>query len=161
MLKDQIDSELKRAMRSGDTLRLSVFRMVSSALHNREIEKRTRLGGGNDAALADEESIQVLRSELKKRKDAAEAYAAAGRSESAAQERAEADIISSLLPQELSDDEIGLLVHEGMQTLGITSPKEFGQLMGWVMARIAGRASGERVSARIKREFTPLQNSEG
>lgn len=153
MLKDQIDSELKQAMRSGEALRLSVFRMVSTALHNREIEKRTQSGEAKDAVLPDAEATQVLRSELKKRKDAAEAYRAAGRSEAAAQERAEADIIAALLPQEFSDDEIGLLVREGMQTLGITAPKEFGTLMGWVMSRIAGRASGERVSAHIKHEL--------
>lgn len=154
MLKKQIEAELQQAMRSGEALRLSVFRMVSAALHNREIEKRTQSGEAKDAVLTDEEVIQALRSEWKKRKDAAEAYASAGRSEAAAQERREADMIAALLPQQLSDDAVGLLVREGMQTLGITSPKEFGQLMGWVMSKIAGRASGERVSACIKRELT-------
>ncbi len=153
MLKEQIESELKQALRSGEALRLSVFRMVSAALHNLEIEKRTKSGETRDAELTDAEATQVLRSELKKRKDAAEAYRAAGRSEAAAQERAEADIIASLLPQELSDEEIALLVQEGMQMLGVTSPKEFGQLMGWAISKIAGRASGERVRARIKREL--------
>ncbi len=151
MLKDQIDSELKQAMRSGDALRLSVFRMLSAALHNREIEKRTKSG---DASLTDEEAIQVARSELKKRKDAKEAYGAAGRAEAAQQEQEEAKIIASLLPAELSDGELLALIREGREALGAASPQEFGQLMGWVMSKAGTRATGERVSVLIRRELS-------
>ena len=153
MLKDEIVSNMKQAMKSGDTLRLSVFRMLSSALHNREIENRTKTGGTKEAALKEEEVTQVVRSELKKRKDAIEGYEKGGRAEAAAKERTEADILAGLLPQELSDNEIGAMVIEGKASVGASTPQDFGKLMGLVMERIGGRASGDRVSAIIKREL--------
>lgn len=155
MEKDAIEAELKTAMRGGDALRLSVFRMLSAAIHNREIEKRTRSGEAKDAPLTGEEVVQVVRAELKKRRDAIDAYERGGRSEAAAQERAEAEILSSLLPQELSDGEIEAIAAEGKAALGVTAPQDFGRLMGWVMQRANGRASGERVSAIVKRALAP------
>lgn len=160
MRKEQIDAELRKAMKEGDVLRRSVFRMLSSAIHNREIEKRPSSGEAPDTALGDEEVISVIRSELKKRRDAADAYDRAGRPEASAEERAEGEILAALLPAELSDDALAALAAEGRAALGATSPKDFGKLMGWVMQRVGGRASGERVSAVVKRELAPLQNSE-
>ncbi|MDP3727337.1 MAG: GatB/YqeY domain-containing protein [bacterium] len=153
MLKEHIDAALKQAMKDGDALRRSVFRMLSAAIHNREIEKRSSSGEAKDMVLGDGEIIPVIRSELKKRRDAAEAYDRAGRTEASAGERAEGEILAALLPAELSDEEIARLAADGKAALGAASPQDFGKLMGWVMQRVGGRASGERVSAAIKREL--------
>ncbi len=155
MSKDVIEAELKAAMRGGDALRLSVFRMLSAALHNREIEKRTRSGEARDAPLTDEEVMQVVRAEMKKRRDAIEAYERGSRPEAAAKERAEADILSSLLPRELGDEELAAIAAEGKAALGAAVPQDFGKLVGWVMQRVHGRASGERVSAIVRRTLAP------
>ncbi len=154
MLKERIESELKQAMKRGDALKLSVLRMLSSAVHNREIEKRTRSGSGAPAELAEDEIIQVIRSELKKRGDAQAAYAAAGRPERAEREGAEAKLLEPFLPPERSDAELAEVIGEGFQTLGVTSAKDFGTLMGWVMARVKGQASGERVRSLIQERFS-------
>lgn len=148
MRRETIAENLRAALKQRDALRLSVFRMLSSAIHNREIEERTRRGRSE---LRDEDIAQVLRAELKKRRDAAAAYAAGGRVEAAAQEQAEAEIISSLLPPELSDAELDALVVEGRAAVAAAGHQDFGKIMGWVMARAQGRASGERVSAAVKR----------
>lgn len=156
MLKEKIAEELKEALRTGAELRLSVFRMLSAAVHNREIEKRTRSGVASDATLTEEEIVQVIRSEVKKRRDAIEAYTKGGRPAAAEREAEEAAILGTLLPQELSDEELTALVAEGIATLHPTSARDFGTVMGWVMGRAKGRASGNRVAALIKERLAGL-----
>lgn len=153
MLKGKIESELKQALKSGEQLKLSVFRMLSSAIHNKEIEKRARLGEAREMELTEEETVQVIRSELKKRQEAAEAYLAGGREEAAGRERAEAEALAAFLPPELSDEELEKIISQGQASLGVTSAKDFGKLMGWVMGRVKGQASGERVSRMIQRRL--------
>ena len=153
MLKARVESELRAALKGRDLLRLSVLRMLSAAMHNKEIEKRTRSRVAADAALTDEEVSGVVRAEMKKRRDAAEAYRAGGRAEAAAGEDTEAEILSSFLPPELSDAELERIVAEGAKTVGVTSAQEFGKLMGWVMGRVKGQASGERVRNAVERKL--------
>lgn len=144
---------MKQAMRSKDDFNLSVLRLLSSAVHNKEIEKRARLGESRDAALAEDEIVAVVRGELKKRKDAAEAYKKGGRTEAAGREEAEADFLQSFLPPELSDAELSAIISDGVKALGASSDKEFGKLMGWVMARVKGQASGDRVGGMIRKRL--------
>ncbi len=158
MLKERIESELKQAMRSQDTLKLSVLRMLSAAVHNREIEKRSRTSAPSLVELTEDETIAVIRSELKKRRDAVEAYAGAGRHDAAGQEANEAKLLEAFLPQELSDAELGEIIEHGRADLGVTSAKDFGKLMGWVMARVANRASGDRVRALIQERLTRVHD---
>ena len=153
MLKEDIEFQLTQALKNGDRLRLSVFRMLSAALHNREIEQRTKSGSAVAVTLSDEETVQVIRSELKKRRDAIEAYRQGGRSAQAAAEEAEAGILAPLLPQELSDEALAAIIAEGAHALGTVSEREFGKLMGWVMGQVRGRASGDRVAALIRRRL--------
>lgn len=150
MLKEKIASELKEAMKARDELRLSVFRMLSSAVHNKEIEKRTRRGSKEGEPLSDEEIIQVIRSEVKKRKDAVLAYEQGGRPDAAGQEEKEGEILAELLPQDLSDEELEKIISQGMAETGAGSAKDFGRLMAWVMGQAKGRSSGERVAQAIK-----------
>lgn len=144
---------MKEALRAGEELRLSVLRMLSSAIHNKEIEKRARLGGGAVQELSDDEVIQAIRSELKKRKDASQAYAKGGRAEAARKEKAEAEILSAFLPREISDEELDEIVSEAAAALGRVSEKEFGKFMAWVMGRVKGQASGDRVAAAVKKKL--------
>ncbi|OHA08227.1 MAG: hypothetical protein A3B37_03270 [Candidatus Sungbacteria bacterium RIFCSPLOWO2_01_FULL_59_16] len=152
MLQDTIAKELHEAMAAKNELRLSVFRLLSAAIHNREISERTKRRAG--VALSDEEILQVVRGEMKKRNDAVEAYAAGGRHEAAAREREEAAVLALLLPPELSDAELAVFVEEGMRALGASSEApSFGKLMGWLKGRVLGRASGERVLAAARKRL--------
>lgn len=153
MLKEKIEAELKNSLRGGEELKLSVLRMLSSAIHNREIEKRSRGSGIGAVRLSEEEVVQAIRSELKKRADAADAYRQAGRQDAAKREQAEAEFLSSFLPPELSDEELEAIISEGKAALGSSGPNDFGKLMGWVMGRVKGRASGERVGSILKRHL--------
>lgn len=156
MLKEKIESELKGALKKGDQLRLSVFRMLSSAVHNKEIEKRTRSGKSEPAELTEEEVMAVIRSEAKRREDAIEGYKKGNRPERAEEEKRELEILESFLPQEMSDAEVLALIAEGKVAVGASGPKDFGKLMAWVMGRMKGQASGERVSRLVKKELDGL-----
>lgn len=150
MLQDEITSSLRRALKERDELRLAVLRMLAAAIHNREIERRP--AGG--VPLSETDVVQVIRAELKKRHDAALQFAAGGRPELAEREESEAAILQTFLPPELKDAELEAMVAEGMETLNVSSTKGFGKLMGWVMERVGGRASGDRVSALIKSKLS-------
>lgn len=147
MLRDDIAAKLRFAMKAGDSLRLSVYRMLMAAIQNREIEERARAG---KAELSDEQILGAVRSELKKRRDATEGYRAGGRAEAAAREDAEAQILQEFLPAELSDEELERVASEALGALG-SQNRDFGKAMGAVMARVNGRASGERVRALVQK----------
>lgn len=147
MLKEKIESELTQALKAGDQLKLSVLRMLSSAIHNREIEQRTKTG---QALLSEEAVVAVIRSEAKKRRDAIAEFGRGGRSDLVERESAELRILESYLPVELSGDELRSIIAEGIEAVGVSSGKEFGTLMAWVMARVRGRASGERVAELVR-----------
>ena len=149
-IRERIEQDTKSSLRAGDARRLSVLRMLSSTIHNREIEKRAKGIGGE---LTDEEVLQAIRSELKKRTDAIDAYDKGHRPEAAERERSEAEILKAFLPPELSDEELLKVVREGIAKLAVSSEKDSGKLMGWVMQRVKGQASGDRVVAVVKQEL--------
>ncbi len=143
MLKEKIQADAKAAMKAKDELRLSVLRLLSSAIHNREIEKH--------GELTEEEIVAAIRSELKKRKDAAEQFLKGGRKELADKEAAEAKILETYLPGELPDEEIEKVAREAIAILGEVTQKDFGRVMGEVMKRVKGQASGDRISAAVRK----------
>ncbi|HCE86330.1 MAG TPA: aspartyl-tRNA amidotransferase [Candidatus Jacksonbacteria bacterium] len=145
---DKIQNDIKDAMRAKDELRLSVLRMLSSAIHNREIEKKTKSG---EPELSDEEILAVIRSEVKKRRDAVDGFTKGGRMDMAEKEQAESKILESYLPQELSDEEIEKIVKEVIMSMGEVTAKDFGKVMGMVIKKIGGQAGGNRVSAMVKK----------
>lgn len=148
-MKEKILADLKAAMRAKDERRLSVLRMLSSAIHNKELEKRAKSGKAEE--LTEEETITVVRSEVKKRRDAIAEFEKGGRKDLADQESAELQILEAYLPQELSDEEIEKVVKGVVAELGVSDPKQFGRIMGEVMKRVKGQASGDRVSAAVKK----------
>ncbi len=143
-IASQIDTDIKQAMMQKDTARVSVLRMLKSALHNKAIELRTD-------KLDDEQELKVLKSEAKKRSDAATAYQSGGRSELAAKEQQERTIIERYLPAQLDDAALTALVDEAMTELGESA--QFGLVMKTVMAKAAGQADGQKVSAIVKEKM--------
>src|ERR1700760_1247098 len=112
-IQEEIDADLKDAMRSKDAERLSVLRMVKSALTNAAIEKRGATGG-----LADSEAVGVIRKQVKQRLDSIESFEKGGRPELAAKERKEIDFLAEYLPQPLTENEIDQLVREAIAQAG-------------------------------------------
>lgn len=143
-LKHTIENEMKAAMKSRDAERLGAFRMVLAAFQNKEIEKRARGGGGE---LNEEEAAAVLKSEVKKRRDSIAEFQKAGRADLAEKESRELAVIKPYLPAEISDEEIETLL---LPLAKGASASDFGKIMGAAMKSVAGRASGERVSAAVK-----------
>lgn len=146
--QEKITEDLKNAMREKNELKLSVLRMATSAMKNKQIEKRAK--GGEDA-LTDEEALAVFRSEVKKRRDAIGEYTKAGRAELAEKESQELVMLEAYLPRELSDEEVLRHAKEAVAHLGSATIKDFGKVMGEAMKRVGGRASGDRVSAAVKK----------
>jgi uncharacterized protein len=140
---DRINEDLKAAMKSKDSDRLSTLRMVKTALKNREIDKME--------ALTDEEAIKVLQSLVKQRRDSIEQYQKAGRIELAEKEAAEIKVIEEYLPAALDDAAIARVVEETIVETGASSMKEMGAVMKAVMAKLAGQTvDGKAVNQIVK-----------
>jgi uncharacterized protein YqeY len=138
---EQLKTDLTTAMKAGEKERVGALRLVLS-----ELQKAAKDGDGDE--------VSVLRRERKRRLDAAEQFRDGGRDELATQEEGEAKLIASYLPAELSDDEIGAIVADAVAETDASSPKDMGQVMKVAMARVAGRADGKRVSARVREALT-------
>jgi uncharacterized protein len=146
-LKDRLQQDLSAAIKERDELRASSLRMALSAVRTEEVS------GKAARDLDDDEVVAVLRKEVKKRREAADAYAGAGRAESADREVAESGVIEAYLPQPLSDDELAGLVADAVAETGAADPKAMGQVMKVVNPRVAGRAEGGRVAAEVRRQL--------
>ncbi|HEY2632375.1 MAG TPA: GatB/YqeY domain-containing protein [Solirubrobacteraceae bacterium] len=134
---NQLQADLKDAMRAGEKTRVGALRMILS-----ELQKASKEGS--------EDELTVLRRERKRRVEAANAFRDGDRDELAAAEDAEAQIISGYLPAELSDEELRAIVTQALADSGATSPKDMGMAMKSAMAVVAGRADGKRVSGLVK-----------
>jgi uncharacterized protein YqeY len=144
MLADQIQADLTAAMKARDELVLSVLRMALAAI------KEAKVSGDEVRELSDDEVIALLAKEAKRREEAAEAFAAGGRDESAARELAERDVLATYLPAPASDEEIAALVDEALAEGGFDSPSQMGLAMKAAMAKVGGLADGKKVSALVK-----------
>jgi uncharacterized protein len=144
--QEKIDADLKAAMRSRDADRLSVLRLVKSALTNAAIEKHGSAGG-----LGDADATAVIRKQVKQRHDSIESFEKGGRPELAAKERKEIEYLSEYLPKPLSDDEILLLVKEAIAEAGATSKAQMGAVMRIATERAAGRVDGKTLSQVVQK----------
>jgi uncharacterized protein len=138
---EQVQSDVKQAMKAGERERVHALRLIVS-----ELQKAAKENGGDE--------IQVLQRERKRRLEAAEAYRDGGRTDSAAAEEREAEIIASYLPAQLSDEELDAIVGDAVAESGASSPSEMGKVMGLVMPKVQGRADGKRVSAAVREKLT-------
>lgn len=143
-LKDRLRTDLTGAIKNRDELRTATLRMALAAITNEEV------AGKAARTLSDAETVTVLTREVKKRREAAEAFAGAGRAEQAAREQAEGEVLSQYLPAQLTDDELKALVADAIAQTGATGPKSMGVVMKALTPKIAGRAEGGRVAAAVK-----------
>ena len=146
-LKDRLNDDLRTAMKGRDELTTSTLRMALSAVRNAEVS------GTEARSLSDDEVTAVLTKEAKKRREAATAFAGAGRAEQAAKETAEGEILDRYLPQQLTDAEIAELVTGALSAGGFTTKAQMGPAMKAAQAAVAGRAEGGRVAAEVRRQL--------
>lgn len=146
-LKDQLQADLTRAMKARDELSASTLRMALTAVTNEEVS------GKQARQLSDEEVIDVLGREAKKRREAAEAYDAAQRPELAERERAELTVLDAYLPQALGDEEVQAIVDAAVAEVlagGASGGAAMGAVMKLVQPQVRGRADGGVVASRVK-----------
>ena len=143
-LKDRLKSDLTTAMKAREKVRTATLRMVLAAIATEET------AGPAQRSLSDDEVIKLLVRETKKRREAAEAFDKGGRTEDAANERAESEIISDYLPKPLTDEELTGIIDAAIAETGATGMKEMGKVMKVVNPQTAGRADGARVAAEVK-----------
>lgn len=137
MLKEKLSQDLKDAMKAAEAQKRDVLRMLVSAVKNKEIEKRTEL--------TDEQVMDVIASEVKKRKDSIAQFTAGGRPELAAKEEDEIKVLATYLPEQMGDEELKKIVTETVS--GMTN---VGEAMKAVMAKVKGKADGALVSKLVK-----------
>ena len=146
-LKARLQSDLNTAMKARDELTTATLRMALTAITTEEV------AGKAARQLDDDEVLKVLTREAKKRREAAEAFDGAGRSELASRERAEGEVLAHYLPEAMGEDELRDLVAAAIAEAGAASPRDMGAVMKLVQPRIAGRADGKRVSDEVRRQL--------
>lgn len=158
MIKEKIQKELTEALKSGDSLKRLVLGMVMTAVKNREVTKRTQLSKTTSdvselekqSQLSDDEILEVIAGEVKKRKEAIEQFEAGGRKDLAQKEKSELDVLTDYLPQQMSADEVRSEVQKTISELGAQGRKDMGRVIGAVMAKLKNRAEGSMVSKIVK-----------
>lgn len=146
-LKDRLHSDLNVAMKARDEVVTATLRMVLTAVTNEEV------AGKAARQLSDDEVLKVINREAKKRREAAEAYDAANRTELADRERAEEQVLQGYLPAQLTDDELAALVRDAIAERGASGMGQLGAVMKAVQPKIAGRADGKRVSDEVRAQL--------
>ncbi len=147
-LPDRIQADLTAAMKARDRDTVATLRLVVSAI------RTLRVAEGHSGEVTDAEAVDLLTREAKRRTEAAEAYAAAGRDDLAEKERHELAIIRRYLPEQLGEDELARIVDEAVAETGATAPSDLGRVMSAVMPRVRGRADGKQVNALVRDRLT-------
>ena len=143
-IKEQLQSDLNEAIRSRNEIVSGTIRMVLTSIRNEEVS------GKEERTLADAEIITVLTREGKKRREAAEAFADAGRADKAELEKAEGEVIAKYLPAQMSEDDVKKLVAAAIAQSGAAGPGDMGKVMGILKPQVAGKADGGLVSGLVK-----------
>jgi uncharacterized protein len=141
----ELEEEVKDAMRAGDTARRDALRLILSSLKSAEKELLR--------PLSEEEELQVLQRERKKRLEAAEAFRNAGREAQAEGEEAELEVLEEFMPEPLSEEELERIVDDAIAENGATSLHQMGRVMADVMPQVAGRADGSAVSQLVREKL--------
>ncbi len=159
MLKETIKEDMKVAFKAGDKATRSTLTMLLSVIQNRELEKRAKLMKAGEVTeadvaaqslLTDEEIIDSVSTEIKKRKDAAAQYDAAGRAELSAGETAEAALLMKYMPEQLGEDAVKALIAQAITETGAAGAKDMGRVMGAVAPKTKGKFDGSRLNALVK-----------
>lgn len=144
-IKENIKADLTDAMKSGETDKRDVLRMLDSMIKNVEIEKNKREDG-----LGDEEILEVVSRAVKQRKDSIEQYTKGGREDLAEKEKAEIDILFKYLPEQMSEDELRNIVKSVIEETGAKDKSEIGKVMGAIMGKVKGKADGNLVKKIVE-----------
>lgn len=160
-LKEKIKIEFKEAFKAKSELKLSVLKMLNSEIANAEISKRTKLVKSGQTAdlaasseLGDNEILEVIGREIKKRKDAAEMYEKGNRKDLAEKERQEEQILYSYMPPQMTEEDIKILVKEAIKQSGAKNQKEIGKVMALLMPQVKGKADSSLVVKIVKEELS-------
>ena len=182
-IKETIQGDFKKSLKEKKEIEISTLRMLNSAIFNREKEKRyklilrrcsgLRLSLSNafsqqkpdlkekdlekESQLTDEEIIEVVSSEVKKRKEAIVEFKKGGREDLVEKEKKEMEILMKYLPEQLSEEEIKKLAKEIIKEIGAESMKDMGKVMGNLMPKVKGKAEGSLVSKIVKELLTPKE----
>jgi len=141
-LKERISEDMKAAMRAGETAKRDAIRLLLAAIKQKEVDERIVL---DDAAV-----VAVIDKLLKQRRDSITQYESAGRTDLAAAEKFEADVLSAYMPAGLSDEEIVAAIESAIAAVGAAGPGDMGKVMGVLKPQLAGRADMTEVSKRVK-----------
>jgi uncharacterized protein len=147
-LSDKILEDLKQAMIKKDELKVSTLRMLKAGLQNLEIDLKAK-----KKELTDEAAVEIVSREIKRRKESIEAFDKGGREDLAAKEKKELEILIVYLPEQLSDEQLRLIIQNKVKELGATGPQDFGKVMGAVSKETKGKADGTKVSVLVKEEL--------
>lgn len=145
-LKDRLAAEMRAALKAGEKIKLGALRMLSASVKNREVELRRPLD--------DAEFIHVATREVKRRKEAIDAYSGAGRDDLVAKETEEQRVLETYLPAALNDEELTSLVEEAISTTGAAELGDLGKVMGYVMAKAKGRVDGKQVQSKVRERLS-------
>ena len=141
-LLKKLQDEMKKALKSKNTLKLSVIRMLISEIKKEQIDKKKEL--------SDEEILKIIQRYAKQRREAIEQYKKAGRQDLVEKEEKELNIVLEFLPKQLTEEEINKIVEETIKEIGASSIKDMGKVMKAVMEKVKGRADGSIVSKIVK-----------
>lgn len=141
-LKQRLAEEMRTSLKAGQKVRLSALRLLSASVKNREVEVGHQL--------SDEEFVEVATKEVKRRREAIEAYRAAGREDRAAVEEEERGVLEAYIPAGLSDAEVSALIDQAIAATGASGPGDLGKVMGYVMGTAKGRADGNAVRSLVQ-----------
>ena len=147
-ISDQIDHDIKEAMKAKQADKLSVLRLLKAAVKNAAIEK-----GGQAGVLDDAEATSIIRKQVKQRQDSIESFEKGGRGELADKERAEIVILQTYLPQALPPEELARLIDEAIAETGAAGKAQMGAVMKALQPKVAGRADGRTLSQEVQRRL--------
>lgn len=160
-LKEKIKEDMKEAFKAKDTQTRSTLSMLLAVIQNRELEKRSQLAkkGANESdaaaqsALTDDEVVDAIGTELKRRRESVTTYTEGGRPEMAAQEQAELEVLSRYLPEQLDESAVEAFIDEALASMGAAGPKDIGRVMGAVTPKTKGRFDSARILELVKQRL--------
>ena len=150
MLRDDINTAVKEAMKAKDERKLSTLRMINSSIKNADIDAR----GQGKQPLSDDEILGLLQKMIKQRQESVELYDKGGRAELAAQEREEIAVISAYLPKQMSEDEVKAAIAATIKDTGAAGMKDMGKVIGALKAKYAGQMDFGKASGLVKAALT-------
>ena len=149
-LKERIGEDIKSAMKAKDKIRLETVRSIKKVILEKEVALRPK---GQDS-LTEEQEIELLAQQAKQRRDSIEQYRNGGREDLAEKEAQELAIIETYLPKQLSDDEINTVLDEIITSVGATTAKDLGKVMGVAMKQLKGKADGKKIQEMVKEKLS-------